>query len=163
MRTIVLTCFLILLTSVSSEMTISEIRALFKRAATEEQACTKLIYSLKKEAVQTPVYGAYKASALMIHAKYVSNPLDKLSTFSKGKKLLEQTVMTHPLDLEIRFLRLTMQVNAPSFLGYNDAISRDKKFILENLKTETDNELKNMITSYLEKSDLLTKAEKKLL
>jgi hypothetical protein len=133
---------------------------LFKHAAFEEASCAKLIYSLNNQDLTKPVFAAYKASGLMMNAKYVGNPLDKLSTFSKGKNLLEQTVSKAPTNLEIRFLRLAMQSNAPAFLGYSDAISRDKTFILQGLKTESDTELKNMIISFLEKSDILTKKEK---
>ncbi len=156
-------CCLGLLMSFASELTIADVRSLFKQAAFDQQACTKLIYSLKHQASERVVFAAYKASGLMMNAKYVGNPLDKFSTFSKGKTLLEQTVSKEPTNLEIRFLRLAMQANTPSFLGYSDAIPRDKKFVLQNVKTETDLELKNMIVAYLQKSDVLTHAEKKQL
>ncbi len=163
MKNLVLVCLLGLLSSFSTVLTISEVRTLFKSAAFEEHACTKLIYSLKNQASQQTVFTAYKASGLMMNAKYVLNPLDKLSTFSKGKNLMEQTVTKDPTNLEIRFLRLAMQANTPSFLGYADAIPRDKKFVLQSLKSETDTELKNMIVAYLQKSDVLTQTEKKQL
>ncbi len=161
MKKWVILCCIGMLMSFSSELTISDVRAIFKNAAFEEQACTKLIYSLKNQASKYSVFAAYKASGLMMNAKYVGNPLEKLSTFSKGKKLLEQTISKDPNNLEIRFLRLAMQVNTPSFLGYSDAIPRDKKFILQNIKTESDPELKNMIVVYLQHSEVLSQAEKK--
>ena len=163
MRLFVLLSCLFVLLSASSEHTLTEVRLLFKSAPFDKHACTKLIYSFKNQAVLNPVYTAYKASGLMMNAKHVGNPLDKLSTFSKGKNLLEQTVTKEPSNLEIRFLRLTMQANSPSFLGYSDAIPRDKKFVLQSVKSETDIELKNMIVAYLQKSDILTQSEKQKL
>lgn len=159
---VLLSCFLVLLSS-SSEHNLSEVRSLFKSASFDKQACVKLIYSFKNQALVNPVFTAYKASGLMMNAKYVGNPLDKLSTFSKGKNLLEQTVTKEPSNLEIRFLRLTIQSNSPTFLGYSDAIPRDKKFVLQSVKLETDIELKNMIVAYLQKSDILTASEKQKL
>ena len=163
MKSLVLCSCLCLLMSASSTLTISDVRSLFKSAAFEENACNKLIFSLKNQASYPQVFVAYKASGLMMNAKYVPNPLDKLTTFSKGKNLLEQTVTKDPNNLEIRFLRLVMQSNAPSFLGYTDAIPRDKKFVLQGLKSETDSELKNMVVAYLQKSEVLTQTEKKQL
>ena len=163
MRLIVVFGCLLFLLSATSVETLTEVRALFKSAPFEQYACTKLIYSFKKQASTNPVFTAYKASGLMMNAKHVGNPLDKLNTFSKGKNLLEQTIAKEPTNLEIRFLRLTMQSNTPSFLGYADAIPRDKKFVLQSLKSETDTELKNMIVAYLQKSDVLTQTEKKQL
>ncbi len=163
MRLSVLLICLLFLSSASSMLTLTEVRLLFKSAPFDKHVCTKLIYSFKNQSVSNPVFTAYKASGFMMNAKHVGNPLDKLITFSKGKNLLEQTIKKEPTSLEIRFLRLIMQANTPSFLGYSDAIPRDKRFVLQSVKSETDIELKNMIVAFLQKSDILTQSEKQKL
>jgi hypothetical protein len=53
------------------------------------------------------------------------------------------------MNAELRFLRLGIQNNAPSFLGYNDSIEPDKIFLINAEATLTDPELKKLILSYL--------------
>lgn len=142
--------------------TVSEARSLFKSAAFDQQACTSLVYGLKNATEQThPTLTAYKACGLMMYAKYLLNPLDKLSSFSKGKSLLEKCVHKEPKSLEIRFLRLAMQSKSPSFLGYSDEIEKDKVFIVKHFKSVDDEELKSLMKAFLVKADILSASEKK--
>ena len=143
---------------------ISEARSLFKSAAFDQQSCTSLVYGLKNATEYTqPVLTAYKACGLMMYAKYLLNPLDKLSSFSKGKSLLEKCVHKDSKSVEIRFLRLAMQSKSPSFLGYSDDIPKDKKYILQQFKSMEDIELKNLMKAFLVKADVLSISEKKII
>lgn len=81
-------------------------------------------------------------------AKYVSNPFRKLSYFKGGKQLLEKCVSADTENAEIRYLRLTVQSNAPSFLGYNQSITVDKQFLLHAVYNLKDLVLKQMINSF---------------
>lgn len=144
--------------------TVSEARSLFKSAAFDQQACTSLVYGLKNATEHThPTLTAYKACGLMMYAKYLLNPLDKLSSFSKGKSLLEKCVHKEPKSLEIRFLRLAMQSKSPSFLGYSDEIETDKVFIVKHFKSSNDEELKSLMKAFLVKADILSASEKKII
>jgi len=143
---------------------VSEARSLFKSAAFDQQACTSLVYGLKNTTEHThPTLTAYKACGLMMYAKYLLNPLDKLSSFSKGKSLLEKCVHKEPKSIEIRFLRLAMQSKSPSFLGYSDHIQTDKVFIVKQFKSIDDEELKKLMKAFLVKADVLSDSEKKII
>lgn len=76
---------------------------------------------------------AYLGALETIWAKYVGNPFSKLSTFNKGKEKLEKAVKNAPDNLEIRYLRLSVQKNAPSILGYDKAIKTDAEFLRKNI------------------------------
>lgn len=144
--------------------TISEARSLFKSAAFDQQSCTSLVYGLKNATEHTqPVLTAYKACGWMMNAKYAINPLDKWNFFSKGKTLLQKSVSKAPQNVEIRFLRLAMQSKCPSFLGYSEDIPKDKNFVLQQFKSLDDTELKNLMKGFLEKSDILSPSEKKII
>jgi hypothetical protein len=144
--------------------TISEARSLFKSAAFDQQSCISLVYGLKNATEHTqPILTAYKACGLMMYAKYLLNPLDKLSSFSKGKSLLEKCVHKDPKSVEIRFLRLAMQSKSPSFLGYSDHIQTDKGFIVKQFKSIDDEELKKLMKAFLVKADVLSDLEKKII
>lgn len=82
-------------------------------------------------------------------AKHYLNPISKLKTFNNGKKILESAIEKDKLNPELKFLRLSIQENSPSFLGYHNNIKEDKLFLIKCLPTITDDELKKIITSYL--------------
>jgi len=144
--------------------TISEARSLFKSAAFDQQSCASLMYGLKNyNENNNPTLAAYKACGCMMNAKYAINPFEKWNSFSKGKTLLQKSVGKEPLNVEIRFLRLAMQSKSPSFLGYSEDIPKDKNFVLQQFKSLEDIELKNFMKAFLEKADILSHAEKKII
>jgi hypothetical protein len=142
----------------------TEVRTLYQKAATEEESCQKLLTLLKPfNESNNALLTGYKACATMMMANYVSNPFSKLSRFLKGKKLLEKAIQADRENAELRFLRFTVQTNAPSFLGYRHATNEDKLFLIKSVAFLTDTNLKQMITSFLVKSNHLTPGEKQRL
>ena len=85
----------------------------------------------------------------MIQAKYTLNPVNKLDRFNKGKELIRTAFSRDTLNLEMRFIRFSIQSNLPSFLGYRGNLDQDKRFLLNNTKTSKDTELQEMIFNYL--------------
>lgn len=140
---------------------VTEVRNLYQKAALESKSCTKIItlldsYTEKNNAL----LAGYKACATMIMANYVSNPYSKLSNFREGKNLLEKCIKTDNENIELRFLRFSVQSKAPSFLGYNSSIKSDKKFLINSIHNLNDSDLKELIISFLKNSEHLTPAEK---
>lgn len=111
---------------------IKSIRANYEKATTDKTVCQSLIKDLSNEKISN-LELAYLGALETIWAKYVGNPFSKLSTFNKGKEKLEKAVKNAPDNLEIRYLRLSVQKNAPSFLGYDKAIKTDKAFLKKNI------------------------------
>lgn len=127
-----------------------KVRSLYQKAATEEQACEKLIKMLKSnDATENPLLLGYKGSATMMMANHVFSPFTKFSYFEKGKKMLEKAVEADNENVELRFLRYAAQKNAPSFLGYDNHIVSDKRFILQS-SSRIDDTLKELISSQLD-------------
>jgi hypothetical protein len=77
----------------------------------------------------------YLGGLQTIWANHVFNPINKLKTFKEGKINIEKAIKLDPDNVELRFIRLSIQKNAPSFLGYNSNINSDKEFIKSNQKT----------------------------
>ncbi|MBX9850354.1 MAG: hypothetical protein K2X86_01190 [Cytophagaceae bacterium] len=142
---------------------LSEVRTLYEKAATEEASCVKLIELLASCGEKEYLLCGYKAGATMMMANYVTNPFSKLSYFNTGKDMLEKAITSDDKNVELRFLRFGVQSNAPSFLGYIDHLETDKKFLLETVQTLTDLDLKKNIISFLKKSDRLNALEKQKL
>ena len=99
----------------------------------------------------------------MMMAKYVVSPINKLSKFNEGKNLLEKCIEKDNKNVELHFLRFTVQSNAPKFLGYNSSLLLDKNFILNALASINDKQLKNIVITFLKSSSYLTNTEKQKL
>ena len=129
---------------------LSELRRLFSLAAIKQDAAKKLSELLAEVGTSSqPVYVCYKGVAKMIQAKYALNPINKLSLFNKGKALIERAIKTDTTNVEMRFLRLTIQNNLPVILGYKNNIVLDKTYLENKINNENDNELKHIISRYL--------------
>ena len=68
---------------------------------------------------------AYKGLCEAKMAEYSFFPNSKLSHFNKGKSGIEIAVSENPNNAELRYIRLLLQLNVPSFLGYGDNIEDD--------------------------------------
>ncbi|MBK9211588.1 MAG: hypothetical protein IPO14_01135 [Saprospiraceae bacterium] len=119
------------------------IRTNYDEAVSNETLCKSMIEELSKNTSNTTYLG-YLGAFQTIWAKYTSNPISKLSTFSKGKKNIEKAIKSEPENVELRFIRLSIQKNCPSFLGYNSHIDADKLFIKNNLNKVSSAALKQM-------------------
>jgi hypothetical protein len=141
--------------------TIEQVRTLYEKSATEESACNRLMEILSPyDEKNNPLYAGYRASAMMMMAKHVANPFSKMSYFKKGKKILETAIKADEKNIELRFLRFNAQTHIPSFLGYNDSIEADRKFLENSFPGIKDAKLKEFLAPYLKKSDYIA-ADKK--
>jgi hypothetical protein len=84
----------------------------------------------------------------MLKAKYESNPFTKLSYFNEGKDLIERSILRDPNNIELRYIRFTIQRNLPGFLNYDQDIFRDSITVAKQVRYLKDVDLKNRITNY---------------
>lgn len=128
----------------------SEVREVFQKATVEERSCRNLLKLLEDyNEKNSPLLAGYKACATMIMAKYVVNPFTKLSYFSKGKLLLEKCITIDKQNIELRFLRYTIQRKVPFFLQYRSSLKEDERMIKGAVVNLKDTELKKMISEFL--------------
>lgn len=86
----------------------------------------------KLENEKTGNMDAYKGTLFIKMSKYLTAPKDKLTSFNRGKALLESAIQSYPKNIEYRFLRLTIQENCPKMLNYNQNIKEDTEMVLQN-------------------------------
>ncbi len=108
-----------------------EIRGNLKLATENEKICENLYAKVKDLKNTSPLLKGYIGAVTIAKSKHVPL-LDKLSTFNKGTAILDEAIKADPKETELRFLRLTLQLNLPGFLGYRDNIAADKEFIFSN-------------------------------
>lgn len=98
---------------------------------------------------------AYYASLLMKEAKFAISPFTKLERFNKGKDLLEAVISQNKSNAEYRFLRLMVQENAPSILGYDEAIQQDSHLIVAQFN-ELSATIQTVVLNYSKTSKTLS-------
>lgn len=126
---------LFVLPAFQSGAQLDEIRALFAISSVDE-AANKLLLSKTKTAdlKKDPVLYGYHGAALMTMANHYTWPSTKLNYFNRGKKKLEKAVNYDLRNVELRFIRYSVQRGAPMMLGYYGNMESDKAFILKNIK-----------------------------
>jgi hypothetical protein len=129
---------------------IKDVRLMLHQATNNEDACNKLIKILVPyNENNNPLLFGYRGGATMIMAKHAFNPFSKLSYFKKGKNMLESAIQADNKNIELRFLRYTIQTSVPGFLNYSDEKKTDKLFLSKAIPELNDQELKKIINAYL--------------
>lgn len=152
--------FLAILLTHTSNSDVFDIRKQYAKAANDKQAAKNLLATLEKKSNTDHTLLGYQGAVMMLMAKYHLNPVSKLNSFQSGKHLLEKSILQSPDNIELRYLRLTIQYHAPVFLDYNKSIQQDKAFIMNMISEVNDKDLANRIAQFLFSTDLLTIQEK---
>jgi len=117
----------------AEEISLDSLRMLYFEEWIGKCGAEKLVaYTEPMDETASPVFKAYRGAGLATTSNCTSWPVRKITRFRDGKALIEEAVSLRPNDLEVRFLRFTIQRNIPDFLGY-DNVEEDRKFIMERL------------------------------
>lgn len=127
---------------------IANIRALFNTAHLEKNDCEKLLKLT--EGREEAIVRAYNAAAIMVSGKYLINPFKITKAFNDGKALLEDVISENFDEEEIRYLRYTIQLNVPKFIGYYKNIEMDRKLLIDYIKTNRNSDLTKHMMVFLE-------------
>ncbi len=164
---IIFICFLCAISVFSlkaQEVDMDEIRLAFYEATLDSKKSIPLINKIN--AIKNPpaLLLAYKAAteAVMIKTKW--SPFAKFSLLKKSRSSFVEAVEKNSKDVEIRFLRFSVQHHIPEFLGYSKNLDEDKDFIvarIEDYKREAivNNEMVSYIIDFLIASDRCTAEE----
>jgi hypothetical protein len=147
---------------------LDKVRASFYKASFQQEICESIYNEIKdKDYQKEPIMLAYQGVYQAIMAQYVWNPFTKWWYFKTGVESLEEAIVEEKENIELIFLRFSIQTNCPSFLGYNENIIEDKTFIMKGL---LDSSIRTQyqpfvgdIINYLMATDQLTAEEKKSL
>ena len=130
------------------KMDIEYIRANYTHAISDRHLCEMMINDLEQNK-SNHLQLAYLGALQTIWANHTDNPLKKLKTFKKGRLNIEKAAINDLDNPEIRFLRYSVQKNAPGFLGYSQNIKEDRNFLKLNVENVSSMTLKRMIQDIL--------------
>lgn len=158
MKTLIISFFILNFILLNAQISLESLRLDYPKVISNKELCQSLILDLEKTKIRGAEL-AYLGALQTIWANHLNNPFQKLSTFKKGKKNIEKAVELNPDNLEVRFLRLSIQHNSPKILGYNNMMKEDKDFIVKNFNHIKNKNLEHLILSFFKDSDLLSQQE----
>jgi|GEM_PF-461937 len=76
----------------------------------------------------------YQGALLMKKAGLLKKPKEKLNTFKEGRIKLETAIANNTSDVELHFLRLIIEENAPKVVKYKADLAADREMIIKHYK-----------------------------
>lgn len=98
----------------------------------EKDKCLELFEITKEK--KDPLMMAYHGASLAMLADFGFNPVKKMEQFNTGSELITKALELDPKNIEIRLIRLSIQLEAPDFLGFNCCVDEDLNAVKNALK-----------------------------
>lgn len=140
---------------------LKEARELYPMAMDDAEVADSLYKKLTTINLENnaTLYG-YKGAAYTLKAKHAKVIKDKKTYFKEGVAMIESAIALHPENVELRFVRLSVQENAPKIVNYREDLESDKSFILKNYPQIKDPTIKELIKKYSKDSKVFSEKEK---
>ncbi|MBC7448085.1 MAG: hypothetical protein H7330_08505 [Hymenobacteraceae bacterium] len=106
------------------------LRHLYAEAVQAEPAALRLQATLKAYAGPAATLLAYRAVAEALQARYTWSPLNKLRAVRTADRLFDRAVAAAPRNVEVRFLRFTVESSVPHYLGFSQHLADDRAHVL---------------------------------
>lgn len=152
---------------VSVAQDLAYIKKSMVKAVDSHELTTNLYNELSSLNSNDPLIWAYVATLEGLKAKHSWNPYSKLKYVNRADKQISKAVAASPEDLEIRFMRFSLQYYTPSFLGYSDDLVEDRKMIVRLFELKkfgrSDLDLVRNIAKFMLDTKLCTQAEQQVL
>lgn len=126
---------------------IKKARELYNKSPFDIKACEEQIAFTNNE--DHIILKAYFATATIVGTKYINNPFKRIAPFKLGKEMLEELISENFDEIELRFMRYSIQRQAPKMLGYYRNIEMDKKTLVNYIKLNPTSELTTHMMVYL--------------
>ncbi|TSD65827.1 hypothetical protein FFF34_000040 [Inquilinus sp. KBS0705] len=146
-----------------TEPNIPAIRKLLVSAIKSGKTTDSLYNSLGAVKNRSSLITGYIATLEALKAKHTWNPYYKIKYLKDSERSFSAAVDTDPHNIEIRFMRFSVEHNVPGFLGYNKNLAADKAEMIKQIDrkhyTTADNQLVKTIINFLLESKRCTPAE----
>ncbi|HRQ85167.1 MAG TPA: lycopene cyclase domain-containing protein [Flavobacteriales bacterium] len=119
-------------------------------AAHDRGRCRAMIDRLE-ELPPNPITSGYLGAYEALWAQHALNPITKLSSFRRGTQRIDKAIAIDRDNVELRFLRLSIQRNCPAFLGYDRQQAEDEQILRQQSGSVHSPQLQGMIAELLAK------------
>jgi hypothetical protein len=142
------------------------IRKTIVLAVNNEKITDSLLQKLSPFSDKNPLLMGYVATLQALKSKHHWNPYSKLRYLQLASKNMNKAVAGAPMNLEIRFMRFSIQHFTPSFLGYSKQLAEDRQVLVKLYETQNfgtaDAIFVKSIAQFMLESKRCTEAEKQL-
>lgn len=122
-----------------------------------------LFKSLTAIKTRTGIVNGFIGALQALKAKHAWNPYFKVKYLKNSEKTFKQAVAEDPHNIEIRFMRFSIEHNVPGFMGFNKDLTADSEDIIAQLDKKNygsaDKELTIAIIKFLIHSKRCTPAQ----
>ena len=116
----------------------------------QEEVCDRFVERFDRAGTSgSALLLGYHGAVRMARGRHAFDPLSRLVHFNGGKAMLEQAIAQDLTNAELRFLRLSIQVNVPSIVGYDTNKAEDLALVERKLKDVKDPALKDRIVRFI--------------
>jgi hypothetical protein len=143
--------------------TTKDLRKAFHESVLRSDKLPAFLSSVKALKNPTPIEKAYIGASEALRARESWNPIDKLVYIHSYRKYLDEAVESDKENIEIRFLRFSIEYNIPELIRSKKSIVEDKYIILSKLNQMDsfgiDEFMVNYILVFFEDTKLCTQTE----
>ncbi|MEM8888881.1 MAG: hypothetical protein AAGD28_12930 [Bacteroidota bacterium] len=125
------------------------VRQLYKEATADLEELEDLWEKVKDYQKEAGVLFAYKAAAKALQAKDSWIPHKKWSYIKEAMAMFREAIETEPENIEMRFLRFTVQHNTPEFLELSDELDEDLECIRKQIHRFADFKLEDKHIAFM--------------
>ena len=127
---------------------VNAVRNQMVKALNSSKVTDSLYDSLEAVKDKSALITGYLGCLNALKAKYTWNPYYKLKYLNNAETDFKDAVAASPQNLEIRFMRFTVECNVPSFLGYNKNIAEDSDIMVNQIcRKQYEGADKNLVIS----------------
>jgi hypothetical protein len=141
------------------------IRKLLITALDSKKVTDSLYNSLGALKNRSSLINGYMGTLQALKAKHAWNPYFKIKYLNDSEKTFKGAVTNDPHNIEIRFMRFSIEHNVPKFLGYTKNLETDRLEMIKQIDSKNyasaDKQLVKTIINFLIESKRCTPAEHK--
>ncbi|PWS27116.1 hypothetical protein DHW03_14025 [Pedobacter yonginense] len=136
------------------------------KAVEDSRLTDSLSDKLNKLPNKSALVTAYAGTLEALKAKHAWNPYNKIKYVKLSIKTMERAVNLDKENMEIRFMRFSIQHFTPAFLGFSKELTIDRKEIVKHYQNNNfglaDAELIKNVANFMIQSNRCTPAEIKI-
>ncbi len=131
LMSIALWCLQVVYLNDAEPITLPKLRLNYVKALDDKALASRQLDLLKEMPAKPAIFSAYEGAFEALMAKHSWNPYKKLAHLNRSQKILSQAIEATPRNIEMRFLRFSIQYYLPKFLGQSNDLQTDKSVMLE--------------------------------
>jgi hypothetical protein len=117
----------------ADEPNLKIIRKQLREAINDSKTTDSLYKSLSGIKNRPAIIDGFIAGLQALKAKHAWNPYSKIKYIKNCEKTFEKAIAADPQNIEIRFMRFSVEDSVPGFLGYKKNLAPDSEAIINQL------------------------------